>query len=332
MLGYVAIQVPVVNPYEIIFFLPPPVDCDGTKRHRRRSGLTMSAISRRNPAGDALRRKFRKTLGTVIRDLGAKNSDAHSPRRRLKYLRSLLVMMRPALGRKTFKRADSVLLHTARSMSNRRKAEAMLETVTKLRGQGLGPSELSALDALESILANSPHASVTSERMSDYSALGRDLAGLRRTAKNWSLPARNPSAYVEGLGNTYGRARKRLRQGLVTGRIADLHEARKSIIHHLHHIQSVEAIWPSVFQLWVKELEMLREYLGEINDYDDLTSQLANSADKLDPGARQTLKRLLSKRIEPLKKTVALASAHLFQEKPKVFVRRMDRMWREFAS
>ena len=46
---------------------------------------------------------------------------------------------------------------------------------------------------------------------------------------SWPLPKRDIRLFVAGMAATYARARKKLNQGLQSGEVALLHEARKSI-------------------------------------------------------------------------------------------------------
>jgi CHAD domain-containing protein len=297
----------------------------------------MPVIKKDSPAGDALRREFRRILRTAVRELTNGDTphpaDAHSPRKRLKLLRSLLVMMRPALNGKTFKRTDSLLRRAGKTLSKRRKAEAMVETVAKLRQSKHTLRELSVFDALEAIATEQlADAGATHAEATNLVGLKNQLRDLKGRVKTWTLPAGDPKPYIEGMGDAYRRARKRLRRGLATGRTADLHRARKSVIHHLHHVETLEAIWPSLFILWTQQLDELRTRLGELNDYDELEGIIARAGDRFTPTALGIANRLIAKRRDPLKQAIALSSARLFEEKPQAFTSRIDKMWRAFAA
>lgn len=298
----------------------------------------MPVIKKDRPAGDALRREFRKILRAAIRELTDDGNphptpDAHSPRKRLKLLRSLLIMMRPALNRKTFKRTDSLLRRAGKTLSKRRKAEAMVETAAKLRESKHTGRELSVIDALQAATAEElANAGTSHTEAKNLVGLKKQLRDLKRRVKTWALPTGDPKPYIEGMGNAYRCARKRLRHGLATGRTTDLHQARKSVIHHLHHIETLEAIWPSLFILWTEQLDELRAQLGELNDYDELEGFIARAGDRFAPPVVGIANRLIAKRRDPLKKAIALSSARLFEEKPQAFANRIGKMWNTFAS
>ena len=73
---------------------------------------------------------------------------------------------------------------------------------------------------------------------------------------------------------SYARAQKKLRQGLDKGEVTLLHEARKSIIHHYHHLDLLKPVWPKLLDVWLAELRDLREALGDVNDLDELDTLL----------------------------------------------------------
>src|SRR5205823_7067050 len=93
---------------------------------------------------------------------------------------------------------------------------------------------------------------------------------LRGRLAGWPLPKRDIRLFVAGMAATYARARKKLNQGLQSGEVRLLHEARKSIIHHYHHLDLVKPLWPKLLSVWLAELQDLREALGDLNDLDEL--------------------------------------------------------------
>jgi CHAD domain-containing protein len=293
----------------------------------------MPIVTRNSPPGDALSRQFRKTLRTTIREI-AKNDlthttpDSHSPRKRLKLLRSLLVMMRPAIGSKTSKHTDALLRRAGKLLSDRRKAEAMVETVAKLRQGKRSPRELSVIDALQTITAEQLLKSdLPIAETAKLAGVRKELRDLKRRVKTWSLPPRSSKLYVKGMYSAYRRARKRLRHGLATGRTADLHEARKSVIHHLHHMEMIETMKPSAFMLLTKQLDELRAELGEYNDYSELEAYIARARHRLAPAVVEIANRLIARRRDLLKKSMALSAARLFDEKPQAFADRIGQLW-----
>ena len=76
--------------------------------------------------------------------------------------------------------------------------------------------------------------------------------------------------FVEGMTRVYARARRLADKGLESADPAVLHEARKSVIHLRYQLDMLEPIWPALVGAWVKELQRLREVLGDFNDLCEL--------------------------------------------------------------
>ena len=106
----------------------------------------MASIEGHLPAGEALRRLARNEIAQLARQLAAaeKGANAHPIRKRLKYLRSLMRMLRPAIGEDAFQAANSHLRAAAMQLALKRHGEAMVEAVAKLRKQAEGEDEIIA--------------------------------------------------------------------------------------------------------------------------------------------------------------------------------------------
>ncbi len=100
----------------------------------------MASIESHLPAGEALRRLARNQLAQVSRELvGAeKGANAHPVRKRLKYLRSLMRLLRPAIGEDAFQAGNGHLRAAAIQLARKRHGEAMVEAVAMLRKQTAG--------------------------------------------------------------------------------------------------------------------------------------------------------------------------------------------------
>ena len=198
----------------------------------------MSSIRKDLPAGEALRRLMRKALKGLSDDLSSALAGAgvHAARKRLKLSRGLLRMIAPALGEEVFRREDACLREASHALAGVRRNEAMVEAVHKL-ASAADPDNAPVLRALADAVG----------RLQANHADNSDLAGrigtaleqvdaLRGRLASWPLPKRDIRLFVDGMAATYGRARKKLNQGLQSGEVRLLHEARKSIIHHYHHL------------------------------------------------------------------------------------------------
>jgi CHAD domain-containing protein len=295
----------------------------------------VSSIRKDLPAGEALRRHMRKALKALAADLSAalEGAGVHAARKRLKLSRSLLRMMEPALGETVFAREDGCLQEASHALAGLRRNEAMLEAIGKLAASR-GAASTAVLEALTQAIrhmqASNTDAGSLPERIA--TALER-IETLRGRLADWPLPKRDIRPLVAGMRASYARARKKLREGLDQGRVTLLHEARKSIIHHYHHLDLLKPLWPKLLTIWLTELQDLREALGDLNDLDELEGLLAEGAIALpDKVMEQAALKLIAARRKALIGKIGSDTGHLFAEKPSFFAARMAALWEQWLA
>jgi CHAD domain-containing protein len=287
----------------------------------------VASINGQLPAGEALRRLARNQLAQVARELAAaeKGANAHSTRKRLKFLRSLLRLIRPAIGEEAFQAANGHLRGAAMQLAHKRHGEAMVEAVAKLRKHVEGHAEvISELQA-----AAVAHASHAEEAHAEsLAAARREIETVRGLVGGWMLPKRDRQFFLHGLRRSYARGRKMLRAGLRSGNTQTLHEARKSVIHHLHHLEILEPIWPRMIEVWCDELGRLRESLGDLNDLEELAVLLANPESAFGRIASiEAAPQLIAGRRLRLCERIRKRAEQLFAERPGPLACRVDALW-----
>jgi len=288
----------------------------------------MQTIRTDRPAGEALRRLARKTLAALAADLdrAAATGGVHGARKRLKFMRSLLRLMKPAIGKASFRKADRRLRAAAHAIAGARRAEAMQETVAKLRPRNRPDSPVLAELAR---LASSAHGheAAPAALLEAAAEARRNIEKLRGTINDWRLPKRNVAPFVAGLRRAYAAARGKLRSGLAARDIARLHAARKSVIHHLHHLETLAPLWPEPIRQRTRELTRLRTALGDLNDLEELERLVV-----ADAGDCQAARGVIAARRARLLARSRRQAQRLFTEKPAAFAGRVAAMWREVAA
>lgn len=297
----------------------------------------MPKISTDQPAGEALRRLMRRIMRALSKDLDHARAGqiVHPARRRLKLARSLLRLMKPALGQQSFHQENEALRDAAQVLAGLRRTEAMSEAIAKLKGDAKRHEVLehAVFAELETAAHNLRQDAVSPEdvdrRIADAASR---VAELRGRIAAWTLPKRDIALFVDGLRTCFAKARRLLREGLEKKEMPLLHEARKSVIHHLHHVELLTPLWPKLFKVWAAELQKLREDLGDLNDLDDLSAEF----DRPDsPFAQISQKEKALALIDRRRKSILLRidneTGHLFAEEPKNFAARIDALWRHLA-
>lgn len=300
-------------------------------------GKDVPKISQDHPAGEALRRLMRKTMRALAQDLEQARSGktVHPARRRLKLARSQLRLMKPALGADSFRQENQALRDAANALAGLRHTEAMIEAIAKLKADAKdAASDEAVFAALEAAARDLREEAVspdeTGRRIEEALARIEDLRG---RISSWTLPKRDISLFVEGMRTCFSKARRLLRDGLERKEMPLLHEARKSVIHHLHHIELLTPLWPKLFKVWAGELQKLREDLGDLNDLDDLSGEFDRPDSPfaaIEPKARAA--ELIDRRRTSILARIASETGHLFAEEPKNFAARIDALWRHLAA
>lgn len=192
----------------------------------------------------------------------------HGARRRIKQLRSLLRLLRSGLGEATYEEANSALRRAADALAGHRRAEALVAAAAKHaspddRGGGFWCG-LAEAHCKAHAQEGDPARALAMAR--EAAARAADVLAQAPPVATGAVDA----AFLAG----YGKARKLLRKGLDSGDAETLHEARKYVIHHLHHLKLMR---PGATRR-LAELEALREILGDLNDLDELEQLAAGLA------------------------------------------------------
>lgn len=280
---------------------------------------------------------MRRTIRALSQDLESakEGKTVHPARRRLKLARSLLRLMKPALGAETFQSENEALRDAAQALASLRRTEAMSEAIAKLKaGTKDGAADKAVFAELEAAAHNLRQDVVSPDevalRIADAAGKVEDLRG--RIA-DWTLPKRDIALFVEGLRACFAKARQLLRDGLERKETPLLHEARKSVIHHLHHVELLTPLWPKLFKVWAAELQELREDLGDLNDLDDLSDEFGRPES---PFAsikhKDRALELIDQRRTAILTRINDETGHLFAEEPKNFAARIDALWRHLAA
>lgn len=237
------------------------------------------------------------------------DSSVHGARRRIKRLRSLSRLMRGPLGEEACATLNAALRQAADALAGQRRAEALALAAKRLDSSRTasgfwGPlAEAHRLDHGE---AGQPAGNLAQARAAVAEASAVFLQAPLATA--------DEDAAARALLKTYAKARKRLRKALASGDAKELHEARKFVIHHLHHLSFLGGGKKRLAQL-----EDLRQLLGDLNDLDELEQLAAQRRAALPDKAAARLGKMRRKLLE----ACGTASRSLFRQSPKAFARQL---------
>ena len=245
----------------------------------------------------------------------------HGARRGVKRLRSLLRLVAPAIGKTAVKTADQHLKAAAGLLAGARRGEALLLAASRLHTGELTQQCLASAIAEHSLAYLDKTAQTTAAKLTL-----EHIAKVRRKINGWHLPDDGADFYLTGLKRSYGKARKGLARALDNGDPKALHDARKHVIHCLHHIELLQELWPEIEAARLQRFNGLREALGDFNDLAELRGIVLPG---IFPGAacQARIVSAMSEREAALLKKARKISKRIFARKPGAFARRIGAMW-----
>ncbi len=250
---------------------------------------------------------FRSRLSAVSADDSVQLATCvHDTRRKMKWLRSLLRLVRPALHRSAFKSEDHALRDVGRTLADARAHVARKACLLSLADHfGIPKDELR--DEL-ALLENDAEADVNACRAA-HEALER--VGV---AELEALAGADVGALAEGMSEELRRAKKAYRRARKAPTSHHVHEWRKEVKHHLHQLELVRNRSHELSER-VNALKSLSELLGHAHDLADLRHHLAAHRPRPEPGSFD-LAALLEAREAELSLRALTLGTSLFRQKP----------------
>ena len=273
------------------------------------------------PSSAALKQVARaelRSLAAALRRAGPGES-VHGARRQIKRLRSLLRLLRAPLGEEAYARGNAALRDAANSLAGQRRAEALVLAAGRLTGGR--EARLFWLHVAE--VNREAHAASEQAAGPGHGPALQSVAKAAKALAQLRIAEGGGAAALDAAFlSHYRKARKRLRQGVRSEDAEALHEARKFVIHHLHHLDLLRGLVIGTGKR-ITALEKLREALGDLNDLDELRA-LASALEK-DPPAPAA--RAMAKRRSRLLARTKRFADRLFRRKAKAFRKRIGPMW-----
>lgn len=279
------------------------------------------------------------TMATA--DLASARTDPergfHETRKRLKGLRALYRLVRPADP--AFWRAENIRLRdVARDLAGAREAAALVETVDRLAKAY--PKQVSdgGLDPIRAALVRR-HDRIVEDRsgldglIDDATQAldeGRHAVGASALPDD---PLTAADVLAEGAASAMKRASRALEDARKHGRENDFHELRKAVKDHWTHLALLASFWPKSVKSRRKKVDSLGEELGELNDLFVLQALIDKQDDSLGVnGDVDLLSRLVKRSQKKLRKRCLAKAERLFDLRPAKVERKLVDRYREEAS
>jgi len=252
----------------------------------------------------------------------------HQIRKRMKKLRGLVRLVRPAMGDQ-YKPLNKQFRDIARRLSDLRDADVMLEAFDETIERcdmKRADDQLAPLRA--ALTAQRRH---VVEQVGDIDELiepvRSELVDARDQIERWALDETGFDAVADGLAKTYGRARDAMNEAYANPRPEAFHAWRKRTKYHWHHIRLLQPAWNEPLKARRQEIKTLSDLLGDDHDLAVLVQTLRAMGDRLDKNLIEQFAVEAAARRAGLQTEATPVGAKLFAEKPKRLVKRMQRYW-----
>jgi CHAD domain-containing protein len=265
----------------------------------------------------------------------------HETRKTIKRMRAMARVLRPEIGERKWKRANTALREAGRRLARARDADVRIATLRDLRARH--PDELAdaSVDALLARLeqpqpaARKPDPKPAPPKPSsepappepgpELAALA-DVAEVRRHLLRWNLLDHDADAIVAGLRSIYRDGRRRY-QRVRRSRTDDpvrLHDWRKRVKSLYYALDTLGGKQLHATAKMTRRADRLGEVLGAEHDLWMLASFLPDEPE-LPARTRELLLALIEQRRVQLRKRALKLGARLYARKPARFAERAGR-------
>jgi len=282
------------------------------------------------PLGEEARKIARSQIDAAIGELSSpRNSgrSVHEARKCLKRVRSLVCLLRPALGEKTFKREDRRIRTIARMLSSARDCQAMIETVGRIELEDGRVWDAAAAQSLKSQLHRDRDKAEFKLMRHGLQEAIDGLGSMREHYRtlNLKIAARH---VAKGLGETYRRGREDFQISFKKNRHEDFHSWRKSAQQHWRQMQLFWHAWPAVLEARTELACELSQLLGHDHDLSVLMNHVRQKTGRGATRDNKVLFDSCKRRQKLMRASARLLGERLFAERPRDFRNRMNAYWR----
>jgi CHAD domain-containing protein len=291
-------------------------------------------LSVADDVSSSVRTCAREQLASAVERLEHAHEDpveaVHAARKHLKKARALLRLVRPALGRKAYRRENDALRDAGLALSGARDADVIVQTVGTLAEHAAGRLPAETFDQLSAALAAEAAAARGGAGRS-VPDLGQAIETLRSAAlrvETWPLETADWETAIAGVAQAYARGREAFAVARATPDAELLHTWRKRAKDLWYHQRLLAPAWPELLRAQAEQAHALTELLGDDHDLAVLTARLGDDRAQLPPvvdADRAALLALAEHRSHELRTAATQLGRRIYAESPKAFTRRLAR-------
>lgn len=276
---------------------------------------------------DTAREQLERAAARLVDGSADPVAAIHDARKSLKRSRSLLRLVRRALGRKAYRAENDALRLAGLSLSGTRDADVLVETVQGLAKRFAGQLPLAEFEALRDALEREASVGREGETSPDRDQLAGVLRAAAERVERWPLDGAGWDALLAGAARGYERGAEAFALARRAPTVEHLHDWRKRVKDLWYHERLLQTAWPAVLDAHGGEAHVLSELLGDDHDLAVLRQRLAAGVE-LPPGTAldaDALGLLIDERREELQEEARQLGRRLYAETPEAFARRLRR-------
>ncbi len=273
---------------------------------------------------ESLRRIAQEQIQDALADADSRDLDSavHQVRMHCKKMRGLLHLVRSNFEQ--FAQANADFRDTARLLARSRDAAVRLETFDALiADRELEPADFQQLrKTLEHQRDEALHVQLDTRALLEQAAAR--LRAARQRVEHWQLSEEGFEAVRGGFTRTYRRARTGMSIAIDEPSVETLHEWRQWVKYHWYHTRLLRPLWRRHMDHRRAAAKDLGECLGQDRDLALLAEHVTHLGEA-EP--RALLLKHIERRRDQLRRKSRRLGKLLFEEKPAVFVSRLQDRW-----
>lgn len=290
---------------------------NGTKARR-----PVNRLARDEPAARGLLRLLAFEVDAAVDDLKAIGPQTAPPlvhriRKRLKKSRTIVRVLRPALGVHA-EPLGARLRDATRALAGSRDATVLATTAVRLARRMDEPEHRALLEAIASAAQERAH--THHHTPADLGTAMKDIVEARQILAKLRVPREADEPVVDRAALVYRRARRGWHAAEQHTDVDTLHDWRKRVKDRLHVARLFEDRWPERRDARTAKLDRLGEVLGDDHDL-----ALVAEALPTEGAAAESLRAAIDARRARLADKAFAMAQDLFAERPK----RVRVAWRE---
>jgi hypothetical protein len=279
---------------------------------------------------DGVRRIGAEQIARALKSFAAcqdRDEAVHGARKRLKRVRALLLLARPALGGKIYNAENARFRDIGQKLAGKRDLHVLGQTANALADSAPVRAK-AAMAALKRTIVETKTRAEAGDN-EDSARAGMEALGEAESAFA-VLPIEGDDIrdLAKGLKRAFAKCHAAFAVVQDDPTDESVHEFRKTVQRHWRHMQLLERAWPDYFRARAELASELAECLGQDHDLAMVAAFAERNVDAgLTEKQQQSIAGLVSSRQDKLRERMQPLSLRLLAETPKDIARQVELYW-----